>query len=110
MVLAYTNKMYEEKITANKLDDPASYAVLALRLVNRPLFDFNPEVFISEVCLISTEWKIGQNISWMGNQYPLSTILEHYSAQYLFVPFLPSHGHIIFCRIFRTLTGPLDRI
>ena len=59
MVLAYTDKMYEEKITSNTLDDPASYAVLALRLVNRPLFDFNPEVFISEVCLIFTEWKMG---------------------------------------------------
>ena len=49
MVLAYTKKIYDEILQKESLIDPASYGVLILRLVNKPLVGFNPEVFLSEV-------------------------------------------------------------
>ena len=49
MVLDYTKKIYDESLQKESLIDPASYGVLILRLVNKPLVGFNPEVFLSEV-------------------------------------------------------------
>ena len=42
MVLAYTNKLYDD---FNGPDAPELYSKLALRIMPRPLLDFNPEIF-----------------------------------------------------------------
>jgi len=46
MVLAYTDKLYQELDGADS--DPSAFAHLALRAMNRPVVDLNPEVFVSE--------------------------------------------------------------
>ena len=47
MVLAYTDKLYKQLGGADS--DPSAFAHLAMRAMNRPVVDLNPEVFVSEV-------------------------------------------------------------